>query len=216
MVMALEFTIGARARCRDGLAGLVSQVVVDPLAQVITDLVVEPRERIGLGRLVPLRLVTVTDGEVSLSCTLAEFEQLEPAEQTQFIPGSGGYAQYGPKQVLARPYYGLGGPGVSGAAVEANSETVTYESIPLGEVAFQRGMPVHAADGDIGQVEGLVMDPGDRRVTHVLLQEGHLWGRKEVAIPISMVADVDDGIRLRVNRDEVRDLPPVDIDQLNA
>jgi hypothetical protein len=31
-----------------------------------------------------------------------------------------------------------------------------------------------------------VTQPG--HVTHVLLQEGHLWGRKEVAIPITAVA----------------------------
>ncbi len=60
-------------------------------------------------------------------------------------------------------------------------------------------------------VQGLVIDPGSHHVTHVLLQEGHLWGRKEVAIPISAVAGVDDGIRLSISKHEVQDLPPVDI-----
>ena len=49
-------------------------------------------------------------------------------------------------------------------------------------------------------------------MTHVLLQEGHLWGRKEVAIPISAVTQVDDGIRLSVTKQQVQDLPPVDIE----
>jgi hypothetical protein len=50
-------------------------------------------------------------------------------------------------------------------------------------------------------------------VTHVLLQEGHLWGRKEVAIPIGAVTRVgDDGIELSITRQDVEDLPPVDID----
>jgi hypothetical protein len=49
-------------------------------------------------------------------------------------------------------------------------------------------------------------------VTHVLLQEGHLWGRKEVAIPITAVAGTSDGIRLKIAKQEVQDLPPVDID----
>jgi hypothetical protein len=49
-------------------------------------------------------------------------------------------------------------------------------------------------------------------VTHVLLQEGHLWGRKEVAIPISAVTEVEDGIRLSITKQQVEDLPPVDID----
>jgi hypothetical protein len=50
-------------------------------------------------------------------------------------------------------------------------------------------------------------------VTHVLLAEGHLWGEKEVAIPITAVTGVDeDGAQLNLTKDEVRDLPPVDID----
>ena len=49
-------------------------------------------------------------------------------------------------------------------------------------------------------------------MTHVLLQEGHLWGRKEVAIPIAAVAGTSDGIRLKIAKQEVQDLPPVDID----
>jgi hypothetical protein len=46
-------------------------------------------------------------------------------------------------------------------------------------------------------------------VTHVLLQEGHLWGRKKVAIPISAVTGVDAGIRLSLTKEQVGELPPV-------
>ena len=77
---------------------------------------------------------------------------------------------------------------------------------------MRRGEHVHATDGDIGQVHGLVIDPRNHHVTHVLLQEGHLWGRKEVAILIGAVTGVDDGIRLSITKHEVQDLPPVDID----
>jgi sporulation protein YlmC with PRC-barrel domain len=100
--------------------------------------------------------------------------------------------------------------------VSGVSETVTYDTIPLGEVAVRRGEHVHATDGDIGQVEGLVIDPRNHHVTHVLLQEGHLWGRKEVAIPISAVTGVEDGIRLNITKHQVKDLPAVDIDHPNA
>ena len=101
---------------------------------------------------------------------------------------------------------------MAGDTVSGVSETVTYDAVPAGEVAVRRGERVHATDGDIGQVEGLVIDPRNHHVTHVLLQEGHLWGRKEVAIPISAVTGVDDRIRLNIAKQEVQDLPPVDID----
>jgi hypothetical protein len=61
-------------------------------------------------------------------------------------------------------------------------------------------------------VSGLVVDPNDHHVTHVLLEQGHLWGKKEVTIPITAVKDVvDEGVRLNLARDEVRGLPPVDL-----
>jgi hypothetical protein len=49
-------------------------------------------------------------------------------------------------------------------------------------------------------------------VTHVLLDEGHLWGRKRVAIPIRDVAGIDlEGVAVRLTKDEIKDLPPVDV-----
>jgi hypothetical protein len=45
----------------------------------------------------------------------------------------------------------------------------------------------------------------------VLLQEGHLWGREEVAIPISAVMDFGSEIRLNITKQNVEDLPAVDI-----
>ncbi len=213
MAETTPFTIGADASCSDGVCGEVSRVVVDPVARAVTHLVVEPKGRRGLGRLVPLDLVDTTTGEIRLGCTMAEFEKLDSAEETQFAPGTRGYAAYGPEQVLSWPYASLGGgTSVSGDLVTGVSQTITYDTVPLGEVAVRRGEHVHATDGDIGQVQGLVIDPRNHHVTHVLLQEGHLWGRKEVAIPISVVIGVDDGIRLRITKNEVQDLPPVDIE----
>jgi sporulation protein YlmC with PRC-barrel domain len=228
MAGTTEFTIGASVSCTDGPCGEVKRVVVDPVARAITHLVVEPAHRQGLGRLVPLDLVDLDEvdtadmasGEIRLRCTQAAFEQLDSAEETQFIPGSSGYAAYGPEQVIAWPYYNLGVdtglPGGVDLQVANISPTVTFDSVPAGEVAIRRGDPVHATDGDIGRVQGLVMDPRDHRVTHVLLQEGHLWGRKEVAIPIRAVTTVDDGIRLNISKQEVEDLPAVDIDHTPA
>jgi hypothetical protein len=68
-----------------------------------------------------------------------------------------------------------------------------------------------ATDGDIGRVRGLVVNPEGDHVTHVLLDEGHLWGRKQIAIPISAVQSVEHGVRLDLSKDEVRDLSPIDV-----
>ena len=192
-----QFTIGTWANCSDGAAGQVSRVIVDPLAEKVTHLVVEPEHRADLGRLVPLDLVDGTAGEIRLRCTGAEFEQLEHALETRLKPATSGYDGYG-------------GGGI-GAGDGTPAEMVTTETAPPGEVAVRRGDPVRATDGDIGRVQGLIIDRSSGHVTHVLLQIGHLWGRKEVAIPISAVAGTSGGIRLKIAKQEVQDLPPVDI-----
>lgn len=227
IVSETTFTIGADASCSDGACGAVSRVVVDPVARVVTHLVVEPKHLRGLGRLVPVDLVDVTTdattGEVLLRCTLAEFEKLDPAEATEFLPVGGGHEGYDERDVLWWPYYGLGilgGAGLGSGHTMGDGvlepQPVSYDTVPLGEVDVRRGEHVHATDGNIGRVQGLVIDPRNHHVTHVLLQEGHLWGRKKVAIPIGAVVAVDDGIRLNISKHDVQDLPPVPLDSDGA
>jgi sporulation protein YlmC with PRC-barrel domain len=212
MIMAekVQFTIGANASCSDGQCGQVKCVVIDPLTEAVTHLVIEAKHRIGLGRLVPLDLIDTAQGDITLHCDLAAFGKLEPAEDTQFMPGSVAYATYGPGQALSWPYYGLGP--IDGLGAGNVAQAVTYDTLPLGEMAVHRGEQVHATDGEIGKVKGLVIDRTSHHVSHVLLEEGHLWGRKEVAIPISAVAGFDKGIQLNLTKDQVQDLPAVDIE----
>jgi sporulation protein YlmC with PRC-barrel domain len=223
MAGTAQFTIGTEASCSDGAVGRLYRVIVDPIAEKVTHLVVEPEHRRDPNRLVPLDVVDAGSDGIQLRCTRAEFEKLEPAEENQFIPATTGYEGYGygPGQMGYWPYYGhAGGMGVAGLGLGGGmgvgggipAHTVTSDTVPLGEVDVRRGDPVHATDGEIGRVQGLVIDRGSCHVTHVLLQEGHLWGRKKVAIPISAVASTVGGIRLTIAKHEVQDLPPIDVD----
>jgi len=218
-----ELTIGAEACCSDGSCGHVRRVVVDPIARSVTHLVVEPDHRSGLGRLVPLDLVEeATPDRILLRCTLDEVARMPPAEETDFLPAGDSYGGYQSGDALAWPYVGLGGSmggmvgggmaGGFGLGVGNITPPTVHDTLPLGEVAVRRGQPVRATDGDIGRVQALVVDRDSRHVTHVLLQEGHLWGRKQVAIPISAVTQLDDGIAVDLTKQAVGDLPPVDVE----
>jgi len=100
------------------------------------------------------------------------------------------------------------GPGKPEAPQE-----VTVDSVPSGEVDVRRGLTVCATDGEIGQVQGLVVEPGGHHVTHVLLQERRMLSRREVAIPIGAVTKIGTLlIHLSLTKHQVEDLPPVDID----
>jgi hypothetical protein len=189
-------------------------VVVDPVAREVTHIVVETKHRKGLGRLVPLDLLDAAGDQVTLTCDGAAFEDLEVAERIQFEPRSVGYATYKPQETLTLPYYGLGLQAVTAANDPAL--VVTHDALPLGEVGVHRGDCVSATDGEIGMVKGLVIDRLSHHVTHVLLQEGHLWGRRDVAIPLGAVTKFEGGIQLGLPKSAVQNLPLVDIERCSS
>lgn len=201
----VTLVLGNDALYGDGHHGEVLAVVIDPAARTLTHVVVEPKGRQGLARLVPLDLVDAAPDQIRLRCTEAEFENLEAAEETlaEFALG-----YQAPVQLLAPGWRGAGGPVTEGGTIPRIPEKETINVVPPGEVEERRGDHVHATDGDIGQVRALRIDPGTGQVTHVLLKEGHLWGRKEVAIPFDAVTGFDGGIQLSITRQQVRDLPP--------
>ena len=190
MAEETEFAMGAKASCVDGPGGKVIRVIIDPATTTVTHLVIEPKHRVGSGRLVPLDLVDSAAGGIRLRCTVEEFGRLEAAEEMELVDDVMG---------------GLYGPMGGAPPVQA----VVQDVVPLGETDIDRGEAVHALDGEIGRVHGCQIDPDDHRVTHVLLGEGHLWGRKEVAIPASAVTKVENGIWLNLTKKQVEDLPPV-------
>jgi len=215
MARTMSFGIGADASCADGACGQVSRIIVNPVAREVTHLVVDPKHRNGPGRLVPVDLVDAPTGQIRLRCTLAEFQTLRPAEETEVVPDldPAGHAPLG-----EQTQYRLAGGGglvwtVRVPAEPEGPQEVTVDSVPFGEVEVHRAQTVLATDGEIGQVQGLVVETGGHHVTHVLLQKGHMRGHKEVAIPIGAVTKIGTLlIQLSLTKHQVKDLPPVDID----
>ncbi len=193
-----QFTIGAKASCTNGDCGEVRRLIIDPATDTLTHLVIQPGHWQEAARLVPVDLAEATDDGIRLRCTIAEFDQLDHATERDLVTGAG------PGQILGA--YGM----VAGPTPAQWRQTATFEDvIPGGEDEVGPGEPVHAVDGEIGRVQGFLVNPDNDRVTHVLLQEGHLWGRKDVAIPIGAVTGVDEGIRLNLTKEQVGELPPV-------
>ena len=214
MAQAMTFWIGADASCTDGACGQVSRITVNPVTREVTHLAVDPKHRHGPERLVPVDLVDVTTGQIRLHCTLAEFQALQPAQETESGPDLDPTGHGHPDNTPNEGNWVVMGRGVSMQRAESGTpQQVTVDYVPEGEVEVHRELTVCATDSDIGQVGGLVVEPGGHHVTHVLLQEGHMWGRKEVAIPIGAVTKIGTLlIHLSLTKHQVKDLPPVDMD----
>jgi hypothetical protein len=65
--------------------------------------------------------------------------------------------------------------------------TVEKEHIPAGELSIRRGARVNAVDGPIGLVDEFLINPDNDQITHLVMREGHLWGQKDVTIPVGQI-----------------------------
>jgi len=212
-VAEITLVIGSDTRCADDkLPGELRHVVVDYTTRAVTHVVVEPKGRVGLARLVPLDAISdASGGTIRLRYTEAEFRNLTPAEDSLAeLTG------YGEVELLPAGWSGAGDePDVDGSKLRPirGIVTETREFVPPGEEEESSGDHLHATDGDIGQLRAICVDPSTGQVTHVhVLLKGHLLGHKEVAIPSGSVSGFRGGIHLNIARQQVRDLAHADID----
>jgi len=118
---------------------------------------------------------------VVLICTNSDLDRLEPAEATEVIQS-------------ATADMGARGSTLGAYSSRARAETVTYDRVPAGEVQMRRGEKVHAADGDIGRLQGLVVDGSNHiRVYCPRLQVSSKKGRtiaagKEISYGVTLTA----------------------------
>jgi sporulation protein YlmC with PRC-barrel domain len=217
----VRLELGSPVNCTDGPFGELADVVIDPTKRRVTHLVVEPQGDHGEARLVPIELADTDQGEssaISMRCSLEEAGKLKAVEEYAYLrlgdspelePGW----DIGIESVLAEPYYGYaGGPGYETVPAGYDSHvSMTYDRVPKGEVEIRRASEVASSDGhSLGKVDGFLVD--DDHITHFVLERGHLWGKREVTIPISAVASVyTDAVTLTLTKDEVGDLPSVPV-----
>lgn len=216
----MRLELGEPVNCTDGPFGKLADVIIDPTKRAVTHLVVEP-DGDGKTRLVPIELASAEDGgpAIALRCSVEEADQLDPVEETSYIrlgesPDLEPGWEIGVEKVLAQPYYyygAVGGLGYEQMPADYDPHaTVTYDRIPKGEVEVRRASDVTSSDGHhLGEVDGFLVGDDDA-ITHFVLERGHLWGRREVTIPINAVGQVfTDAVTLTLTKDEVGELPSV-------
>jgi hypothetical protein len=211
----MRLELGSRINCRDESFGKLGDVVIDPISRRITHLVVEHDHDPWMARLVPVELAEPSDDTseaVALRATVEEVRRLPPVHEVAYLrldgfPVDDPDWDVGVEEVLALPYYPAYDlePGPVDYAAR-------YDRVPKGEVEIRRASAVQSADGHrLGDVDGFLVDD-DQLITHVVLEQGHPWERREVLIPIGAVARVEtDEVTLSLTKDEVGALPPAAI-----
>ena len=77
---------------------------------------------------------------------------------------------------------------------------------------YRRNTTVKATDGDVGKVDEFLVDPRNDSISHLVLREGHLWGEKDVTIPVSEIDKInEDAIMLKLTKKEIELLPSIQV-----
>jgi len=208
----VRLDLGCPVRCSDDAFGELADVVIDPTTRRVTHLVVQPRRTIDQARLVPIERARggeEADGTIVLDGTVAEIGELERVHEAAYLrlgefPVEDPDWEVGIEEMLAQPYYqGLDAVGAEPIAYD-DHVMWQYDRIPKGDVEIRRASPVTSADRhQLGHVDGFLVDDRDH-IGHLVLEHGHLWGKREVVIPIGAVARVEtDAVVLTLSKDEV-------------
>jgi len=211
----MDLPVGARVECSDGACGHVTRIVLNPKTHEVTEVVVRTGTLTPHEHLVPLNLVTSgTKEQIDIALTAQELSQQmlfvetryvrldrEQARDPSLFPE---YLNEYDRSMIIYPYAQPAMPAPRGADVQ-------HEAIAPEDLALSRGAHVEASDGHVGRIDEFVVD-NQGRITHVILSEGHLFGHREVDIPISAIDHMANNVvYLKIDRDAVGELPYVDV-----
>jgi hypothetical protein len=106
--------------------------------------------------------------EFLIGSTMAQFEGLQEAEETQIVPGALGDLRDGQDRKLSAPYYGRGGMGLAmavgtGLGTGTASQRITSDrAIPIGAVAdFSDGVRLSLTKDEVRDLPLAGPAPGD-------------------------------------------------------
>lgn len=207
----MEIPLNVQVECTDGVCwhsvGRSVFVLINPVIDQVTHLVVKETESPNTEFVVPVELVIETTADtIHLNCTKTELEQMKPFIKTTFI-----------EKTIPAGYLGSGG-GMHGMGSYYYVPYVTpeitvkvpveHQQIPAGELAIHRGTRVEATDGPVGKVDEFVVNPENGHITHLVLREGHLWDKRDVIIHVSAIGEIREGtVFLNLDQHQIEILP---------
>lgn len=211
--------LGSTVRCTDDVLGDLADFVILPAKRRVTHLVVVPRQNRDEARLVPIEVVTSIGagrgGDVGLNISIWDASELPEVQEFAYTlleevpPLESDEWDVGIEDVLTIPTPGYGAWQM-GPLEDEGHVSVTYDRVPRGEVEVRHESEVMTADGErIGRLDGLEVE-ADGSITRLVLERGHLWGRRRIEIPASAVSHFEmDAVALSLSKPEVEALLPV-------
>ncbi len=197
----MDIPLDATVECSDGPVGTLTNIILNPATETITHLVVSEHGLVGSKRLLSEALVKEsTHDTVFLSISKREFQKQEEFVQTEFLPSD--VPAFMSNEYLVWPMQ------------EWVPPILQHEAVPPGEFSVRKNAKVCASDGHVGRVDEFLVEKKSGHITHLVLREGHLWGKKDVSVPVDQIDRYEDKcVYLKMDKKSIEDLPPVHIDR---
>ncbi len=209
----MEIPLNVEVLCSDGSCGRSSSIILNPITEEVTHFVVKEGGLLGDEYLVPLDAIFESSSvSIRLRWSREDLAQAEPFVKSVFIgkDESTFLAESLSASTFLWPYAMAGGDPYQPAMLSALYEQV--EQIPPGELSVRRGTEVEAVDGRVGTVDEFLIDPVTGRITHLVLRKGHLWGERDITIPVSQIDRVaPEAVYLKLHREAINELPGIPI-----
>ncbi len=198
----MDIPIDAKIVCQDGDCGHICCVIINPVTDELTYVVVEEDNDPNKKHIVPVKLLQMKKPDIlQISCSKEAFLKMDDFIEHRFIRADKVYGLLPATKHVYLPY---------GWPLGEDFVDIKSERIPPGELAIYRGTVVQAVDGEIGKVDQFLVDPPSGLITHLIIRESRIWGEKEISIPISEVDQVDNNIvYLKLKKAEVGALPTI-------
>jgi len=197
----MNFPLNVDVHCVDGLCGRSTHIILNPVTEQVSHIVVKEDQPPGIERLVSVKLIASTAAEVILlSCAKEIFTKLEPFNQPDFIYTDVPQHATDPSLTLLWPFV---------VPVKRIVDD-KVRRIPPGELAVRRGARVRATDGWVGRVDEFIVGPVSGNITHLVLREGHPWKEKDITISVDQIDHIKENtVYLKIDKDTIASMPSV-------
>ena len=200
----MNIPINAKVECTDGDCGKSTNVIVNPVNHSVTHVAIEDKTLPdNPTRLVPVGSVAQVGGDrITLSCTRADVAKIGPFVVSDFIQQSPSGAAYSSGDGYYAQY----------VVDDTAYDEVEVQQVPEGELGLYGGMHVEASDGRVGKLDELVLDSKSGAITGLVMRKGHLWGSRDVTVPVDQVDFTDgDTVYLKLDKSAVGALPAMKV-----
>jgi sporulation protein YlmC with PRC-barrel domain len=200
----MDIPINAKVYCQDKFCGFAKGVILNPEKDVVTHVVVKESQNSHAERLVPIDMIDASlAGNIHLKLDTTMLQNLPPLYDVQYIQTTVPHFIEVSDMTFMKPV----------AVPEKKIIEEKIYHIPMNELPVTRGTRVFSADGyAIGAVDEFLVDQNGSHVAHLVLREEHIFGAKDVFIPVAEIETINESsIHLKLDKENIEQLPAIPV-----